>query len=114
MENSKKFLAVEFSDGTTCVISARFIAEHRAQYYATLDANHGEDFQSVYDTEVNFALKCTDEILDWAANNMDWLDVRNASILWRPSTAIDYEAEWCSANMGIMKLSLGAMRKEEE
>ena len=101
-----KFLAVEFSDGTTYVIPVKFTAEHRASYYANLDADRGEDFQSVYDAEVRFALKCTDEILDWAANNMDWSDVHDVAKLLRRDVPADYEAEWASAALWIQEMKL--------
>lgn len=90
-----KFLRVTFSDGKVYDIPAEFIAKARAEYYAKLDANRGEDYAKVHDEELKAGLEDDSEIIDWAFNNMDWADVKEQAVLLSQATkTIDYEKEW--------------------
>ena len=90
-----KFLKVTFSDGKVFYIPAEFIAKARAEYYAKLDAERGEDYTKVYNEELKAGLKDNSEIVDWAFNNMNWADVKEQAVLTKQETeAIDYEKEW--------------------
>ena len=75
-----KYLRVTMGDGSKWDIPAIIIAKDRARYYAEKDAgiNTGKEFSRIYQEEIKNCL--TDnyfEILDWAANNMNWEDVKD-------------------------------------
>ena len=93
-------LIVEFSDGKLYKIPARFIAERRARYYAELDTGTktGEEFDKVFEEEVEFALANAFEITDWASNNENWSDVEDvAELFGQWGRDPDYESEWVNA-----------------
>lgn len=92
-------LIVEFSDGKLFKIPARFIAEDRARYYAKHDTGQteGEEFEKEFKAEVEFALRESFEIIDWAANNMDWSDVVSEAVLIGQKETPSYEQQWTNA-----------------
>jgi hypothetical protein len=99
-----KFLRVTFSDGKVYDIPAEFIAKTRAEYYAKVDANRGENFITVYNKELKIALEDDSEIIDWAFNNMDWVDVITRAVLLveqEPKIA-DYMKEWSNVKHEIV------------
>ena len=99
-----KRLCVRFSDGRSYWIPARFIAEHRAKYYAGLDSvQDGADFQEVFETEVELALGDSFELQDWARNNMNWSDVPRAkrTRMSDIESRADLNGEWANAYMWV-------------
>ena len=46
------------------------------------------------------------ELFDWAANNMDWKDVKDQAVLLETKVEpTDYGKEWTNAKMEIAELS---------
>lgn len=103
-----KYLVVEMSDKTQWAIPARLIAINRAQYYATLDAQRGDgEYEDVFAKEIEYAMSEAYEITDWAANNMNWVEVCSHAILLEvDSPKADYSRDWINAPMSITKMEL--------
>lgn len=99
----KKFLRVKFSDGKVFDIPAEFIAKARAKYYAEVDARRGEDYTRVYNDELKWGLEDDSEVIDWAFNNMDWIDVRVQAVLIEHEVrSADYVKEWPNVKSEII------------
>jgi hypothetical protein len=105
-----KFLKVRFPDGDWH-IPANIIAEDRARYYASHDTGEksGPKFDEAFKDELDYALSMDGEfdLCDWAANNMNWEDVKAHAVHVKP-LAIDYENEWCNAKKTVVEASTGA------
>ena len=98
-----KFLRVTFSDGMAYDIPTELIAKARAEYYAEVDADRGEDFTKIYNEELKIGLEDDYEIVDWAFNNMDWVDVQaHAVMVALESKPIDYKEEWVNVKHKII------------
>lgn len=100
-----EYLYVRFPDKRNYQIPARFIAEDRAKYYAKLDSEKEgassalsalSAFQRVFESEVEFALGDSFELLDWANNNMNWSDVQGVAKLFE-QPELDLNREWTKA-----------------
>jgi len=102
---SEKFLVVCFSDGSSWEIPAMVIATSRAGYYAQLDSErHGDDYDEVFKSEVEYAMRETDELTTWAHSNMDWADVEAHAIRISNAEPSDKAEEWTNADMEIQSL----------
>ena len=107
-----KRLRVKFSDGKAYDIPAEYIARQRAEYYAEGDVVRSikEEYKEEYrekaiQYEIEYALNNFYEIYDWACNNMDWKDVKDVAVLVdAPHLKVDYEKEWCNANMKLIDI----------
>lgn len=97
-----KHLIVTFSDGSRWQIPAGFVATDRAAYYAKLDSERdGVDYDKVFGEEVEFALKNEFELIDWAKNNMDWVDVMGVAEKLDVKRA-EHRHEWANADMKVV------------
>jgi hypothetical protein len=76
-----KFLRVTMPDGSQYDVPAYLIASNRATYYAECDTGEtsGPEFDKIFKIEFDYAMACHDEIVDWAANNMNWSNVSGDS-----------------------------------
>jgi hypothetical protein len=97
----EKVLNVRFSNGDEFTIPARIIAENRANYYATIDGY--EKDSNEWEQEVQYAINDPYEIEDWAANNMDWVDLEPYAELLEKSE-FDYNEEWGEADKELSNL----------
>lgn len=88
-----KVIRLSMSDGSVWEIPAHVVADHRATYYAELDG-------SSYQVEYDLVLENASELLDWAGNNMDWTDVKQAAKRVRGSL-LDFDEEWRCADMTV-------------
>lgn len=70
---AEKYLRVTMPDGSKWDVPARLIAENRAKHYA-------DDPDSSYEEEYEFTMSDDFELKDWAANNMDWDDVKEFAV----------------------------------
>ena len=90
----KNYLSVEFSDGSTFRIPIGIIALNRAEYFAKKEG--GDDpvkYSTIFEEEYQYTLGDSAELLDWAANNMNWSDVEEYAIQIDTKSA-DFEEEW--------------------
>lgn len=103
----KKYLIVTMPDNSQWKIPAKFIAEQRAEYYATRDCEKDKslNYSTVFTEEVKYALKNEYEIVDWAENNMNWCDVKDmATELPSKKKELDFEDEWSNVNKEVVEL----------
>lgn len=91
-------LVVRMADGSIYEIPALIIAENRAKSYA--DDNPG-NYAEVFEATLKDTLLDHDELVDWAANNMDWADVAEHAKRTRPPKPQGPEDMWCDAEMEV-------------
>ncbi len=93
-------IIVEFSDRTAWSIPIEVIAENRAQAYieefdGDLQRSLEEDTWPLFESD-------SDEIFDWARNNMTWADVEGVAEQVEVYKYIaNYNYEWTNAPMEI-------------
>jgi hypothetical protein len=94
-------LRVEMPDGPWDV-PVKVIAEHRAANYA--DEFDNDVQRSLDEDTLPLFRESPFEAEDWAANNMDWDDVKAHAVKapFQPDE-IDYVAEWCNAEKSILR-----------
>jgi hypothetical protein len=68
-----KYIHVTMPDGSKWRVKAEIVAASRATYYASDGRTPREAAR--WGLENIYAMTHDDELLDWAANNMNWTDV---------------------------------------
>lgn len=76
-------IIVDMPDGSTWLVPVMVIARHRATYYAPIDYKGNVNRSLEEDTWPLF-MEDKNEVLDWAANNMNWSDVMGLAVLGSP------------------------------
>ena len=93
----KKF-KITNSQGVVAEFPAHLVANSRAHYYASVDFNQEADpdgWKGGFQHEFDYTLSDDDELLDWAANNMNWEDVADeAVIVHTPEIERDMADAW--------------------
>ena len=90
----KKYLLVEMPDLSVWRVPTQIIADARTDYYTE---RCGEDREKVKaETEQLFTAH-EYEIEDWAANNMDWDEVKTHAVQVKASE-VDYQEGWINGN----------------
>lgn len=69
-------------------VPAEIVAKDRATYYA----KHDKD--TTYEGEFEYTMSSNFELLDWAANNMDWSDVSAHAVEVSAHEAVDFQEGW--------------------
>ena len=96
-------MSVEFSDGSIFRIPIGIIALDRADYFAKKEGgNDPVKYSTVYEEEYQYTLSSDAELLDWAANNMNWSNLEDYAIEV-DKKGVDFEQEWPNAVKGIIK-----------
>lgn len=95
-----KYYVVEMPDQSKWAIPVRIIAENRATYYANADdisffESLNEDTAPLFESD-NY------EIHDWAANNMNWRDVKDHAIQVQESDFC-YEDGWANGEYEVLE-----------
>ena len=95
-----KVLRITMQDGSEWEVPAEIIAKHRAAYYAEKEG------PEVLEKEFQHAMKCDDELLDWAPNNMDWKDVaaHARQVLPPNPPEIDFQEAWLNGPKEICEV----------
>jgi hypothetical protein len=70
----EKKVIIKFHNGFVYEVPAMFIAENRADYYAT-EVEGFPKGSDGYIAERNLALDDPDELFDWMYNNMNWDEI---------------------------------------
>ncbi len=100
---SKKILSkqlhVTMPDGSVWAVPVKIIAENRAKYYAKHDGISFEE--SLKDTEECFE-EDNYQIEDWAANNMDWKDVRDFAKQIDRAERVDFQEGWVNGHKAVV------------
>lgn len=86
---------VTFSNGERYDIPAEFIAEHRADYYASKYEGEEGTYDEVFEKEM-WVVDDRLELLDWLSNNMNWSDVADAAEFVGQAD-VDKESEFVNA-----------------
>ena len=95
-----KNYVVEMEDGSKWAVPVRFIAEHRAKYFAEKDGGLLEE--SLEEDTVPLFDENDYEIHDWAANNLNFSDVKHvAKQIGMPD--VDYEDGWANGEYEIQE-----------
>lgn len=94
-----KYLTVETPDGAKWGVPVELIARNRAAHYARefdgdIDRSLAEDTLPLFeDAEY--------EIVDWAANQMDWKDFDGHKVKLADPPEPDFQEAWRSGPMGF-------------
>jgi hypothetical protein len=94
-----KYLRVTMPDGSQWDIPAEIVADDRAKYYAKIDTD------TTYKEEYEYTLSDDSEIFDWAANNMNWDDVKDHAVKVSEyhMTAADFQEGWVNGEKEIIE-----------
>jgi hypothetical protein len=87
-EKIMKYLRITMPNCQKYDVPAYLIAENRAKYYANKEG------QDKYEEEYNYCLNDDYELKDWAANNMNWEDVKDKAIKVGKKEDTDYQEGW--------------------
>lgn len=99
-------------DGSKWDVPAQIIAENRARYYAKHDSKsdldpHGqkkgdEPYDSIYESELLCGMDDDAELMDWAANNINWSDVEKFASLAEAAKPPNYQYGWVNGNKEVV------------
>ncbi len=97
----KQFLRVTMGDGSKWDVPVEVIARNRAEHYKR---EYGHDVErSLKEDTLPFFARDAWEIEDWAANNMNWEDVRNHAERVTKPREPDYQEGWCNGEKKIVE-----------
>jgi len=96
-EFAKKSYLVTMPDGSLWSVPLFIIAVDRARYYAERD---GVTLQESLDNDTIPTFENPNEVADWAANNMDWDDVKDAATLIEHGET-DYQEGWMNGDYEV-------------
>lgn len=109
----EKFILVTMPDGSIWKVRAERVIVDRATYYAQQDSAKGErPYEEIFDEEYTYGRGHNEEILDWAANNMNWSDVAHGAVkLPQPEkqlTPEQFQEGWVNGKKQIIEETLPA------
>ena len=90
-----KFLYVTMLDNSVWRMNAEIIAKDKATYYMNIK---GYDYEEI----LNETLSNQDLLIDWAENNMAWIDVKDDALMIKKGN-IDYDAGWFNGNKHVVE-----------
>lgn len=97
----EKYLQVTMPDGSKWRVPVKIIAEDAAEYYAETDEYNGDlkaarkMVQELFDSDDY-------EIEDWAANNMNWKDVKSYAACVVTPPEVDFQEGWVNGDKEII------------
>lgn len=96
----KRYLHVSMPDGSTWSVPVEIIARDRAKHYAK---EFGGDVERSL-TEDTIPLFDGDdyEVKDWAANNMNWKDVKSHAVCVKGPFIPDYQEGWINGDKEVV------------
>lgn len=94
-----KSMTVKMPDQSVWSVPVWIIADHRANHYkhefgGDLVRSREEDTLPLFEID-----EC--EIVDWAANNMNWTDVKSKAVMIRQDEC-DYQEGWITGDKNII------------
>lgn len=102
MRIDEKYLRVTMPDGSKWDVPIKVIAESRARYYAKAD---GVSYEESYEKDtISLFEEDAYNIEDWAANNMNWEDVKALAV--RASDAeddVDFQEGWINGEKEVVE-----------
>ena len=98
MATLTKELHVTMPDNSVWAVPVSIIANHRAEYYAS---EFGGDVQRSLAEDTLPLFRANDyEVEDWAANNMNWIDVQPAARCVTPGE-VDFDEGWANGDKSV-------------
>ena len=93
-------------DGSEWDVPAELVAHSRAKCYADKDTGEtsGVKHTEAYKREMEYTLGDHSELLDWAANNMNWEDVQAAATMHKAGS-VDYQEGWLNGDKSVVEVS---------
>ena len=100
-----KYLRITMPDNSKWDVEAVIIANSRAAYYAQKDSGvtEGREYDKIYKDEMEYALSDSDELIDWAENNMNWEDVQRYAHKVKDGN-IDYQEGWVNGEKEVIEV----------
>lgn len=89
---SEKLLIVRMSNGAKYAVPAEVVAHNRANFYR----------EDGYRAEYDYTLGDDAELEDWAANNMNWEDVRSYAFCYSLPDPPDMQEGWVSGEKDVV------------
>jgi hypothetical protein len=99
-----KMLHITMSDNSVWKVPVEAVCANRARYYAEKEAPRGEDYAEYYRNEFSICMNDASEIVDWAANNMNWDEVKHVAIEVRAHplpTPEDFQEGWVNGDKEV-------------
>lgn len=108
---SNTFIRVTMPDSSKWDVDAEVIAHDRARHFANQDVKDPStdgslaQWNRVYDDEFAYTMSDDGELLDWAANNMNWSDVQRHAVKVQepPQAPPDYQEGWVNGDREIVR-----------
>lgn len=104
-----KYILVTMPDNSVWKVPADLVAENRAMYYADQESADiveevakNQQWSEVYTDELESGLEDDRELLDWAAGNMDWIDVEFAATRISDGD-VDYQEGWVNGEKEVVE-----------
>ena len=101
-KHGDKYYCVEMPDGKTYGVPARIIADNYAKCYQ----ERGEDYQENFDAMMDWFDTNDFEFADWAKNNMDWDEVKDAAVVISiepDKEPVDFQAAWVNGAYSYLR-----------
>ena len=101
-----KVIRVTMPDGSRWDVPAEAIATHRAHEFAK-DEGHQPgtaEYEGEFQIAREYAFGEHDELLDWAANNMNWADVERVAECVESAAVIDYHDGWINGEKEVVEV----------
>lgn len=92
MSASKKLLAITTTDGSIWGVPAEIVAHNRADHYR----------EDGYQEEFDYTLNDRHELIDWAANNMNWEDVSKYAVKMSEPEPPDFQESWMNGEKEVV------------
>lgn len=101
---SGKYLRVTMSDGSEWDAPAKLIANDRARCYCSREKlGNAKAYNDLFQKEFDYAINNDAELLDWAAGNMNWLDVAMEAEQTKMPDDVDYQEGWVNGKKQIIE-----------
>lgn len=101
----QKYLRVTMPDGSKWDVPAHMIANDRATYYTEKLVGTEKAKEMEYKAEYDYAMSHNDELQDWAANNMNWDDVKDQArmVAQHEMSDDDFQEGWINGEKEMVE-----------
>lgn len=96
-----KVLRITMPDGSKWDVPVEVIARNRAAYYADREFA-GDVERSLREDTLPLFEDDPFEVEDWAANNMDWADVKDKATRFSPAVC-DFQEGWITGDKEVVE-----------
>lgn len=97
----KQNLHVSMPDGSRWSVPVEIIARDRAAYYAPREFD-GDIERSLTEDTIPLFESDDYEIKDWAANNMNWKDVKAHAVCVKAPSPPDFQEGWINGDKEVV------------